>query len=112
MNQIPKCTFEHDGSCNAMACYTSQPCGARDEQGVPCYIPKGGDKMTKSEELGLKFEALICQVHALGIEVAGMKAENKQREHLEQAMAYTEDDFKIKAEKMKKFADEFKSLHT
>lgn len=40
MNQIPTCTFEHDCFCDAMVCYSSQPCGARDEQGWPRYIPR------------------------------------------------------------------------
>ena len=33
------CEFEGDGLCYALACFSSQGCGARDERGVPCYVP-------------------------------------------------------------------------
>ena len=44
MNQIPsedKCEFElEDGSCGALACFSSEKCGARDKDGNPKYNTK------------------------------------------------------------------------
>lgn len=40
----------------------------------------------------------LAEVLQLNTEIQGMIAENKQREGLEQSMAYTEEDFAIKAQ--------------
>lgn len=32
------CVAEHNGECYAMACYSSEKCGARDENGNPKYV--------------------------------------------------------------------------
>lgn len=40
---------------------------------------------------------LLLQAQAVLVRVEGMKAENSQREHRGESMAYTEDDFEDKA---------------
>jgi hypothetical protein len=32
-----KCTFDKKGLCHALACYSNQKCGARDQKGYPKY---------------------------------------------------------------------------
>jgi len=34
---MKKCSFDKKGVCHALACYSSQKCGARDENGNPIY---------------------------------------------------------------------------
>lgn len=57
-----------------------------------------------------EFEALICEVQALAIESAGMRAENKQREALGQSMAFIYDDFVAISKEMTAFAKKFRVL--
>ena len=63
-----------------------------------------------NEDRACLFEALICRVQRHSTMIEGMKAENKQREHLGQAMAYQEDSFLIEAEKYEDFARQFEGL--
>jgi len=52
-------------------------------------------------EYDVKRLALILAIHA---EIEGMKAENKRRERQNYALAYTEDEFSVKAEELRVLA--------
>jgi hypothetical protein len=41
-----KCQFNRGGCCYALACYSSEKCGAKDKRGVPKYV--GLDKALKN----------------------------------------------------------------
>ncbi len=34
---MKKCCFDNDGVCGALACYSAEKCGSRDEKGNPIY---------------------------------------------------------------------------
>ena len=46
----------------------------------------------------------LALVLAIQADIEGMKAENMQRQHLEQSMAYNDVDFHVKAEELRSLA--------
>lgn len=66
--------------------------------------------MTPTEKRGLEFEALVCDVSALAIEVEGMKVANKEREYRGEALAYPENSFIDCARVMRLFAQKFRNM--
>jgi len=66
--------------------------------------------MSKSEELAREFEALICEVQTLAIEIDAMKVANREREIQYEAPMYHEADFRGAADTMRQFAVKFRSL--
>lgn len=49
---MSKCPFEKDGGCTAMLCYSSEECGARDENGGPKYcVGIQKEKKMKSKKI-------------------------------------------------------------
>lgn len=44
---VKTCNFDKKDGCYAMVCYSAKPCGSRDENGNPLYVPL---KKIKAEE--------------------------------------------------------------
>ena len=64
-----------------------------------------------SEERALEFEATVCAVQAVNIEVVGMKWENESvKMEGRHPLTYSEDDFRVKAAELRAFADRFRQL--
>lgn len=57
-----------------------------------------------------EFEALVCETNAIGVEVAGMKALNKERELNGLSIAYSEDSFWQKSLEFRAMAGKFRML--
>ncbi len=65
--------------------------------------------MTENER-ACEFEALICEVQALAIEVEGMKSTNKQREIDGCPLAYDEMSFNYYTNELRNYAKKFREL--
>lgn len=65
--------------------------------------------MTENQR-ACEFEALVCETNAIGTEVAGMKALNKEREQNGHSIAYTEDAFWQKSCEFRAMAEKFRKL--
>lgn len=64
----------------------------------------------KALKIALEFEAIICEVTAISIDVAAMKAGNKDREYRNMPPAYTEERFREAATVMRKYAEKIRAL--
>lgn len=64
----------------------------------------------ESTNCAIEFEALVAEIQIIAIEVQGMRAENEQRIHLCESMAYQEDAFLIKVAEIKRVATKLRAL--
>lgn len=62
------------------------------------------------EECAREFEALICEVQAIALEVEAMKVANKVSEYHGSPPAYGEGYFYARATDMKIYAEKFRNL--
>lgn len=51
MPKIKKCEFDKQGTCHALACFSSRKCGARDERGEPIYAKRNWPHDKKGEQV-------------------------------------------------------------
>ena len=57
MSKPKKCVFYKNGHCFALACYSDEKCGARDERGNPKYVDLKNKKKTpkmKTDRIKIK----------------------------------------------------------